>query len=422
MKLFSYHSSLRFAAAFLAAAILVGIAAPAVQAKTVSKSDPEPTKKLEYAGWIPYWSGERGINDAHAHLSQFTEINPFGYTVKSDGTLYDAMNVQSPAWQRLFKDARKQDVKVIPTIMWSDGAHINTILSNPKTRAAHIKAIVRTVDQNDYDGVDIDYEGKYAETKDAYASFLKELSIALKKENKHAQLDCTIEARMPLSARYSGTPPANIEYANDLPKINRYCDRVRLMTYDQTTADIQLNAAHSGELYDPIADPKWVEKVVNYMAQDIDRSKLSVGVATYGYIYQAMTKPGGNGFTYMTIEAFNPQYGIDTAKQYGLTPKRSPAGELSFSYVPKEQTNALPTNSFLSAFAPRGTASAFLAALGALKYTKQQSRQAPVQYLTWNDAGSIKQKVDLAKKLGVRGVAIFKIDGGEDPQMWSVLK
>ncbi len=418
MKLFSY----RIAASFLAIATLASIAAPAAMAESSKRDDPAQEAKLEYAGWIPYWAGERAISDAHAHLAQFTEINPFGYTVKSDGTLYDALNAQSPAWQALFKDARKEDVKVIPTVMWSDGAQINAIMNDPAARAKHVQEVVRMVEENGYDGVDIDYEGKYAETRVAFASFLKELSDALKDADEDAQLDCTIEARMPLEARFAGTPPANIEYANDLPSINQYCDRVRLMTYDQTTADLQLNAAHSGELYDPIADPAWVEKVVDYMAQDIDRSKLSIGVATYGYIYQAMTKPGGTGFSYMTIEAFNPQYGIDTAKQYGLTPMRGPSGELSFSYVPKEQTAALPSHSILSAFAPRGTASAYMAALGALGYTKKKSLQAPVQYLVWSDATAIGQKVDLAKKLGVNGVAIFKIDGGEDPQMWDVLK
>jgi peptidoglycan hydrolase-like protein with peptidoglycan-binding domain len=41
--------------------------------------------------------------------------------------------------------------------------------------------------------------------------------------------------------------------------------------------------------------------------------------------------------------------------------------------------------------------------------------------LVWSDAEAVKAKAELAKQLGVRGIAIFKIDGGQDPALWSVL-
>ena len=42
--------------------------------------------------------------------------------------------------------------------------------------------------------------------------------------------------------------------------------------------------------------------------------------------------------------------------------------------------------------------------------------------LTWSDADAIEQKVDLARRLGVRGVSVFKIDGGQDPGLWAALE
>jgi spore germination protein YaaH len=41
--------------------------------------------------------------------------------------------------------------------------------------------------------------------------------------------------------------------------------------------------------------------------------------------------------------------------------------------------------------------------------------------MTWGDSGSVAQKIALAKKLGIRGIAIFKFDGGQDPKIWDVL-
>jgi spore germination protein YaaH len=45
-----------------------------------------------------------------------------------------------------------------------------------------------------------------------------------------------------------------------------------------------------------------------------------------------------------------------------------------------------------------------------------------LRFIDWSDVSAIKDKVTLAKKLGVRGIAIFKIDGGEDQTLWNVLK
>lgn len=402
-------------AGMLMATTLISVSLPAT-AFAASKKD----TKLEVSGWIPYWRTEAGTKDAKAHISQLTEINPFGYTVKADGTLNDAMKIGGSDWQSLIKAAQKKKVRVVPTIMWSDTAAIYATLSSPTKRAAHIQSIVKAVNDNNFDGIDIDYEGKSAETRVYYSAFLKELSDALGKK----WLMCTIEARMPLEARFSGTPPANIEYANDLKEVNTWCDRVRIMTYDQQTADVQLNASARAakEIYAPVADVKWVEKVVNYMAQDIDKKKMVLGIATYGYIYQIMPNSDGSGYGYTKLEAFNPAYATDLAKQLKITPERNRAGEMSFSYVPKDQPTSLPSQSLLQSLAPKGTASANLVAAGALALAKNKKQQAPFEYLTWSDSGAIKQKVELAKKMKLAGVAVFKIDGGSDPKMWDVLK
>lgn len=402
-------------AAILIATFVFTSFAPAAYAASSKKSS-----SLEVSGWIPYWRTEAGTKEARKNLSKMTEVNPFAYSVRADGSLADTAKIDGSHWQSLIKDARKKGVKVIPTIMWSDTNAIHAVLSNPATRAAHVKAIAKVVNDNDFDGIDIDYEGKKAETRVHFSAFLTELNDALGKK----QLDCTIEARMPLEARFSGTPPANIEYANDLPVINRVCDRVRIMTYDQQTADLQLNASARAakEIYAPVADVKWVEKVVNYMAQDIDKKKMVLGVATYGYIYQIMPNTDGSGYGYTKLEAFNPAYATQLAKDLKIKPERNRAGEMSFSYVPKDQPSSLPSQSALERLAPKGTASASLAAAGALALAKSKKQQAPFEYITWSDAGAIKQKVDLAKKLKVAGIAIFKIDGGADQKMWDAFK
>lgn len=363
---------------------------------------------LEISGWIPYWKTATGTADAIAHIDTFKEISPFGFTVKNNGFLFDPMHIQSDPWQDLIKKAHAKKVRVIPTVMWSDGDAIDKVLSDPELRKRHIQAIVAMVNWYNFDGVDIDYEGKKAETKDSYSLFLRDLYKAMGQKF----VVCTIEPRTPLTDRFDKIP-ADIQYANDFKTINKYCDRVRIMAYDQGLIDLRLNKTANGP-YNPIADTVWVEKVINLAAKDISKKKIIIGVPTYGHEY--LVTPLTQGYRYDFKGSFNQKYALDIAKNLNITPTRNRAGELSFTYTPTSTTQTVD----LPLTTPSNNLSISTSSVST--NTLSASSTQPFMFLSWSDASAIHDKVVLAKKLGVRGIAIFKIDGGEDPTMWSVLK
>ncbi|MES2014327.1 MAG: glycosyl hydrolase family 18 protein [Patescibacteria group bacterium] len=398
--------------AFVLSAIVVGFGSATYRAEAATKPK---TPALEVSGWLPYWRKATSTADALVHLSAFTEINPFGYTVKNDGTLNDAMKIDEAPWPELIAAAKAKKVRVIPTVMWSNGEAIHQILSNSTTRVALEDAIAALVKEKGFDGIDIDFEGKKAETKPYFATFLKGLYQRM--GNKWVM--CDIEARTPVSSRYDGTPPPDAGvYANDFVAINKYCDRVHIMTYDQGSIDVKLTKAANGTPYVPVADPKWVEKVVNLAAQTISKKKIVIGVATYGYEYK-VTPLLEYGYKYELQWAFNQKYAFDIISQYQASVQRNSAGEMSFTYIP----NVLPSPSVAANTDPTLN----LVPVATTSYSDGSTAPAnpavaSFNVLWWSDAKAIQDKIALAKKLGVRGIAIFKIDGGEDPSLWDVLK
>lgn len=366
---------------------------------------------FEISGWLPYWRGATSTADVLPHLNEITEVHPFVYTIKSDGTIADNGPMDQDPWKSFDAAAKAQNVRVVPTVMTGSGDLLHEILSNATKRVALEDAIAKLVKDNNFDGVDIDFEGKHAEDKDNFSTFLKGLYQRMGTK----LVECSIESRTPVDSRYYGTtvPPDAEIYANDLVQINKYCDRVMVMAYDQQGIDLQLaaQAASSSQLYAPVADPAWVTKVINLMKQSISPSKILIGVPTYGYEYD-VTAYANNEYTYDIMWTFNPLYGTQTAAQYGVTPERNSAGEMYFTYVPTTASSTMPISANIAAN---------IAAAAASLYATQYNSHLDFRLVDWPDATSIAQKVTLAKQLGVRGIAIFKMDGGEDPNMWNAI-
>lgn len=366
--------------------------------------------ELEVSGWIPYWSGSKGTTDAKKHLGVLDVIHPFSYTVKKDGGLNDLAGMTKSIWKRLLISAKGKDVLVVPTIMTSDTVGIHNILSNKDMREELIENIMDEVKKRKYDGIDIDFEGKRASTRPYFSLFLEEL----KDELGSKMLSCTIEARTPADSLYR-VVPTTLEYANDFDAINEHCDRVNIMAYDQQRADIKVNDLRKGEPYIPVGDPAWIEKVMNLTMQSIDKDKLVLGIATYGAEWDLGVGPEQYK-SYGKLWAVNPSYAEDIADDLNIEPYRNKARELSFTYLP--EGIHIPK----SYQAPKGTHEANVAAARALAYATATGTDTLVNIMWWSDAEAIQDKFELAEKLGIKGVALFKIDGGEDKDIWKFLK
>jgi spore germination protein YaaH len=363
---------------------------------------------LYYAGWLPFWKQESGVLDVLRNFQKIDELNPFSYEVNSKGVLIDKLGLDAGFWPATRAVMRRANVKVIPTIAWFDGPGIHKLLSNKKTRIAHENAITKLVTDNKFDGIDIDYEAKLEETNPYFSLFIEGLAIRLHPKRK--LLVCTVESRTPL-ASLREIFPDDVPRANNYAVLNRYCDQVRIMAYDQGLVDFKLDTTKgNGNVYAPIADPEWVEKVIRETTKEISPKKIVLGIPTYGYMYAVNWDNGA--LTYRRLRAINYLPAMDLARELGSTPLRTSAGELGFTYTTSTFVEVSPAlRRQVSSTLPQNVLSSIINSSGSI-----------MRYVTFTDAEAVRQKIQLAKKYKLKGVALFKFDGEADPAIWGEMK
>jgi spore germination protein YaaH len=300
----------------------------------ISAADNPPRKIM--TGWVPYYSMKTALPDVLNNIDLIKEVMPFWYTLKFDGKakaavvtdLYAPANPSVPISEPL-NAMRNAGLSIIPTI--TDGTSklvLAGLLKNSISRTQVVTAIMNLVRTNNYDGIDIDFEGfafvdgntTWTSTAPSWVAFIKELSIALRAEKK------LLSVSTPYVLNPNEAQKGYFVYA--WAAIASSIDKLRIMTYDYSVSKVG-----------PIGPITWTERTVQYAVSIMPASKVFVGVPGYGRDWVTAVsgicpanvvnsvKPGAKAATFVMRDA------VALAATYGTVPRFDEKfGEMTFSY------------------------------------------------------------------------------------------
>lgn len=324
---------------------------------------------LKSIGWIPYWDQEVATQSFKENADKIDYISLFWYRIDKNGNLgayKDAVEDKS-----IIEFAHSKNVKVLALVAnlsesgdgtW-DHKRVDSVIASKEARKKHINDLINLVEKNNFDGIDIDYEALKTYQKDDFSLFIKELSKELHKRNKILGVA--------IHPKTSENNPAedNGSHAQDLRKIGRYADQLYFMTYLEHGAFSQPG---------PIGSLSWMEEVIKYGTYQIPKHKAYLGIGLMGAQW---TKNPDGSYTPTNSEMSFLDI-LSRVNTYNLVPiwdEESKTPYLTFSESKKENI------------------------------------------IWFENAESVKLRVDLAKRYGTGGVALWRL-GGEDERIWEYLK
>ena len=263
--------------------LLIGLFSLNITSINLANADDRALRKI-FSGWMTDYStygdttkGQiQAMDFVVAHAEMFAQVHPFWYTLTSATTIKDKYVTQNSIDKAIpISTMQSLGIKVIPTITdgTAEGA-LSKIMGNDADRATLIKSISDLVTVNNYDGIDLDFEGfafvdkiaTWPTIQPRWVKFITELSTTL-----HAQ-----SKLLSVTTPYLLDPVTGKKgyYFYAWPEISNYIDRLNIMAYDYHKFDTAAG---------PIGPINWFEPSLIYALKSVAPWKIYIGTPNYGY-------------------------------------------------------------------------------------------------------------------------------------------
>ncbi len=331
--------------------------------------DPKQVDELTQSAWIPYWDYQKGLDTLKANEGKFNEILPVVYELKEDGSLKKTKGDQYKSLQQY---AKSEDIKFIPSIAMFDHELFSKVLQNDENRTRHVQSILNEIENNNFDGIDLDYESTKLDDKEKYFDFLSNLKRGIdvleEDEDRQITLSITVLPKWGDATVYPSLKETR--QVQDWRELSKYGDQIRIMAYDYTSQYSQ----NPG----PIAPLDWIENVLLKAVEEIPAEKIILGMHNYSYNWAAAD--------------------VDLDLNFFLNPPGTKIKADSYTYdiVQKIKQDYAGTDVFESSWGER--------------YYKYK-RNGGDRILVYIDQQGITLRKQLAAKYGIQGVSFWRLGG-----------
>ena len=294
------------------------------------------------------------------HAGLLTFLAPFSYRVNRDGTL------NKPPLNRFkeIADAHQANTSLVVTNL--EGATFNSelvhiILTVQAVQNKLIDEIINIARTEGFRDVHFDFEYIPTDDREAYNDFLRKIAPRLHQEG--------LLLSTALAPKTSSTQQGLLYEAHDYAAHGEITDFSVLMTYEW---------GYSAGPPLPVSPINEVEKVLRYALSVMPADNILMGQNLYGYDW---TLPFVQGESF--ARALSPQQAVKLAAEQSVAIEYDETAQAPFFH-----------------------------------YTDEEGKEHTVWF---EDARSIQAKFDLIKRLGLKGIAYWKL-GLAFPQNWLLLE
>ncbi|MDM5436308.1 glycosyltransferase [Bacillus hominis] len=228
----------------------------------------------EVYGFYVNWD-ENSTASLKENIDSLTMLVPEWYHLKEN------LTISSEIKPEIVKLAKKNHVKIMPLLTnytqeasGPDSKLIHKLLNAPgNVQTKFINDLVKRIEENQFAGINIDFESIPEGDRDKLTNFMKELTTVFHKHHLLVTQDV----------------PAN-DKAFDYGALAKVIDRMIVMMYDE-----HYGAGTSG----PIASNKWFEHTLNDL--NIPSEKLIVAFGNYGYDWEVKSEKPAEPLTFSEV-------------------------------------------------------------------------------------------------------------------------